>query len=64
MKHLWLFLIAFGLLNIAFPDFLAYLLGGFFVIAGVTMFLSDYRLGKQKKNEQQFVKFGKYKIYR
>lgn len=64
MKQLWLLLIAFGLLNIAFPDLLAYLLGGFFVVAGFSLFLTDYRLGKQKKNEEQFVKFGNFKIYR
>ena len=64
MKQLWLLLIAFGLLNIAFPDLLAYLLGGFFVIAGILLFPTEYRLWKQKKNEEQFVKFGNFKIYR
>lgn len=64
MKQLWIILILFGLLNIIFPDILAYLLWGFFVIAGISLFLTDSRLGKQKKNEEEFVKFGNYKIYR
>lgn len=64
MKYSGLFLIAFGLINIIFPDILAYVLGGFCVILWTSIFLWGFRFKANKKHEDPYVKFWNYKIYR
>lgn len=66
MKIWALFLIAFGAINIIFPDILAYVLGGTCIAVWIGMLLSGGKgsFGKHKKHEEPYVKFGNYKIYR
>ncbi|MFA5917556.1 MAG: hypothetical protein WC850_04985 [Candidatus Gracilibacteria bacterium] len=65
MKPFAIFFILFGVTIIIFPKFLAYLIGGFFVFVGVSILSvgSIFNSGKKNK-EDNYIKFGKYKIYR
>ncbi len=65
MKYLWIWLTLFGIIVIIFPEFLAILIGSFFVFLWVNIML----MGRTfwfwaKKTWEDYVKFGKYKIYR
>lgn len=62
MKLFAIFLIIFGAIVIAYPQFLAYLIGWFFVFIGVNMLVIGFIFPKKKKDS--FVKFGSYKIFR
>jgi multisubunit Na+/H+ antiporter MnhC subunit len=65
MKFLSIFLMAFGLMVIIYPQFLAYLIGFFFIFVWVNMFLVTMQFGKWKTNSgEEFVKFWKYVIYK
>ncbi len=65
MKPFALFFILFWITIIIFPKFLAYLIGGFFVFVWVSMLSvgSIFNFGKKSK-EDNYIKFGKYKIFR
>lgn len=64
MKPFAIFFILFWIIVIIFPKFLAYLIGGFFVFIWISM-LSVWSMFNSKKNkEENYIKFGKYKIYR
>ncbi len=65
MKLFALFFILFWVIIIIFPEFLAYLIGFFFVFVWVSMLSiwSMFNFGKKSK-EDNYIKFGKYKIYR
>lgn len=62
MKALALFLMIFWLIVIAYPEFLAYLIGWFFVFIWLNMLLMGFVFPSKKK--ESFVKFGSYKIFR
>ncbi len=63
MNLFWLLLVVFWVTLIVFPDILAYLLWGFFIFLWINI-LIFFRAIKSKKSENNYVKFGKYKIYR
>lgn len=56
------FLIIFGLIIIAYPEFLAYLIGWFFLFIWLNIFFIGLAFPRKKK--EGFVKFGSYKIFR
>ena len=62
MKIFAVFLIIFGIIIIVYPEFLAYLIGWFFVFAWINLYLIWFAFNKW--NKENYVKFGKYKIYR
>ena len=69
MKYLGIIFILFGVIVIVYPEFLAILIGSFFVFMGVNIFLlwgwiSNPFIKKSKKKWEDYVKFWKYKIYR
>ncbi len=64
MKLFPVSLIVFWIILIVFPEIIAYLLGGFFVFLGINMLLITASFGKKKSGGDEFIKFGKYKIYR
>lgn len=64
MKLFPLTLIIFGIILIVFPEIIAYLLWGFFVFIGINMILITAPFWKKKSGDDEFIKFGKYKIYR
>ena len=69
MKYLGFWLCVFGIIIIIFPEFLAILIGSFFVFLGVNILLMRTAFGspfwkKSGKTWDDYVKFGKYKIYR
>lgn len=65
MKIFPILLILFWITVIVFPEFLAYLIGGFFIIVWVNMlWISLMFSSKMKKWGEDYIKFGKYKIYR
>ncbi len=65
MKAFWIALALFGIIVIVFPALLVFLIGGFFIIVGLNIFVFAKKItGKGKKNDEDYVKFGNYKIYR
>ena len=65
MKLIPISLIIFGVIIIMAPEILAYLLGGFFVFLGINGLIIWGLFSKaQKWWDDNYVKFGKYKIYR
>jgi hypothetical protein len=65
MKLIPISLIIFWIIIIAAPEILAYLLWGFFIFLGINGLLIWGLFSKFKKSGQEdYVKFGKYKIYR
>jgi len=64
MKLFPVTLIIFWIILIVFPEIIAYLLGWFFVFIGINMLLITTSFGKKKSGDDEFIKFGKYKIYR
>jgi hypothetical protein len=65
MKLFSIFLIIFWIIVIVFPEILAYLIWWFFVFIWLNLFLLWWFFSKSSKWEKDnYVKFGKYKIYR
>ncbi len=65
MKIFPIILIVFWLIVITFPEFLAYLIGGFFVFIWLNMLFIWFAFSKKTKSgEDNYIKFWKYKIYR
>lgn len=65
MKFLSIFLIIFWLIIIIYPEFLAFLIGMFFMFIWLNMFLVSIRFWKWvNQNWDEFVKFWKYVIYK
>jgi uncharacterized membrane protein HdeD (DUF308 family) len=65
MKLSSIVLIVIGLIIIANPAIIAYILGWLLVFIGCSMLLAGLSLAKRKDAKwEEFVKFGNYKIYR
>lgn len=64
MKILPISLIIFWIIIIAAPEILAYLLWGFFIFIWLNMFAFFWMFKKKSSKGEDYVKFGKYKIYR
>ncbi len=63
MKYTGFVLIVFGLTNIIFPDFIAYIIGWLSVFFGVSILLGS-SIGPKKPNGENYVKVWDYKIFR
>ena len=63
MKMIPLTLIVFGIILIVFPEIIDYLIGAFFIFLGINMLFINMAFSKWNKQEE-YIKFGKYKIYR
>lgn len=61
MKIFPIALIIFWIIIIKFPEILAYLIWGFFIFIWFNILLFFWF---RKNSEENYVKFGKYKIYR
>lgn len=65
MKLSSIVLIIIGLIIIANPAIIAYILWGLFVFLGASMLFADMNFWKKKDSKwEEFVKFWNYKIYR
>jgi hypothetical protein len=67
MKLLPIGLIVFGIVVIAFPALLAMLIGGLFIFIGLNLLFVLGIIGGGKKpagEKEDYIKVGKYKIYR
>lgn len=64
MKAFWILAIIFGIVIIIFPAILVFLIGGFFIFLGVNILLFFGILKGKKEGKEDYIKFGKYKIYR
>lgn len=68
MKLVPIFLIIFGIIIIAAPEILAYLLGGLFIFLGLNWLLLSgifkKAWSKSTKHGDDYVQFGKYKIFK
>ncbi|MDD2907947.1 MAG: hypothetical protein PHH98_04870 [Candidatus Gracilibacteria bacterium] len=63
MRAFGVFLLIFGIIIIYNPDIIAYLLGGLLVFIGLNLVLLGV-FTKKKNSEDNYVKFGNYKIFR
>lgn len=64
MKIFWILLIIFWIIVIAFPKILAYLLWWFIIFLWINTLILDWVFSKKSKNQEEYIKFWKYKIYR
>ena len=69
MKFAWIFLSLFWIVIILYPQFLAYLIGWFFLFLGLNIILFNFKLGNMKNkwntdDRWSFFKIWKYKIYK
>ena len=63
MKYTWLALITFWLINIVFPDFIAYIIWGASVFFWISILLGS-SIWPKKANGENYVKVWDYKIFR
>lgn len=63
MNFFWIILIIFGVIIILAPEIIAYLIWGFMIFIGINIVISKY-LFFRKKSWEDYVSFGKYKIYK
>lgn len=65
MKFLSIFLIIFGLIVIIYPQFLAYLIGSFFIFVGLNMLVLTIWISRGKSEWwDEFFRVWKYIIYK
>lgn len=64
MRLLWIMFIVFGLAVVIFDKFLVYLIWWFFVFVGVNFLYMAKKFPGNKWEPDNYVKFGKYKIFR
>jgi len=68
MKTAGIFLSLFGIIIILYPEFLAYLIWGFFLFLGLNIILFNLSMDNISKTNVDerwtFIKIGKYKIYK
>lgn len=63
MRVFWIFLLIFWIIIIYNPDIIAYLLGGLLVFIWLNLVLF-WIFTKKKNPNENYVKFGNYKIFR
>lgn len=63
MNRTAILLILFGITNILFPDFIAYIIWWVSLFAGIAMLLGS-SIWPKKANWENYVKFWDYKIFR
>jgi len=63
MKAFPVALIIFGVIIILAPAILAYLIGWFFIFVWLNL-MAFFKIAKWGKSKEDYVKFGKYKIYK
>ncbi|MDD5376534.1 MAG: hypothetical protein PHH16_00285 [Candidatus Gracilibacteria bacterium] len=61
MNLVGIIFILFGILVIAAPALIAYIIGVFFILIGANMFLISHVF---KNGKRESIKFGKYEIFR
>lgn len=69
MKFMWIFLIIFWIIVIVYPEFLSYLIWGFFLFLWLNIILFNLSMKWMNKwantdERWNFFKFWKYKIYK
>jgi hypothetical protein len=60
----WILTLIFGISVIVFPEFLRYLIWGFFIFFGINLIVIGSIFKKKKGKKENYVEIGKYKIYR
>ncbi|EKD66787.1 MAG: hypothetical protein ACD_49C00009G0012 [uncultured bacterium (gcode 4)] len=61
MNIFWFFLLLFGIIIVANPDIIAYLIGFLFIIIGANMVLMQFIF---KKSNKESIKFWSFEIFR
>jgi len=64
MRLLWTLFVVFGLAVVIFDKFLVYLVGWFFVFVWVNFLYMAKKFTGKKWEPDNYVQFGKYKIFR
>jgi hypothetical protein len=65
MIFCWILITLFGIIVVAFPQILAYLIWWFFIFLWVNVLLFWFYFNKKTtKNKESYVEVGGYKIYR
>lgn len=63
MSFVSFFFIVFGILIIAMPEIIAYLIGAFMIFIGISTFLTAYMLRQvSKTHEEKIFSFGGYEF--
>jgi uncharacterized membrane protein HdeD (DUF308 family) len=60
----WVLTLVFGILVIAFPNLLAYLIWGFFIFLGINIIVIAIIFNKKKGKKDDYVEIGGYKVFR
>jgi cytochrome bd-type quinol oxidase subunit 2 len=69
MRNTWIILVLLGILIIAFPEIIAYIIGGLFLFIWLNILFFSLNLSKNsntsnRDNDGAFIKIWKYKIYK
>lgn len=62
MQFFWFFSLVFGGLVIAYPEFLSYIIGGFFLFLGINILIISGLFRASSRTEWKSWKIGEYEI--
>lgn len=64
MPAFWILLVVSWIIIIAFPDIIAYIIGGLLLFFWLNIVFANFLLKKNSKSWENYVKFWNYKIYK
>lgn len=64
MPVFWIILVVSGVIIIAYPQIIAYMIWGLLLFFGINILLAKYLFFKNTKWWENYVKFWNYKIYK
>lgn len=64
MQAIWISLLIFWIIIIVFPEVIAFLIWWFLVFLALNILFLSNKISKDSQNKEEYIKFGKYKIYR
>lgn len=64
MPIFWVILVVSGGIIIAWPEIIAYMIGGLLLFLGMNILLAKYLFSKKWNSGENYVKFWNYKIYK
>jgi hypothetical protein len=64
MPVFWIILVVSGVIIIAYPQIIAYMIWGLLLFFGINILLAKYLFSKNTKWWENYVKFWNYKIYK
>lgn len=64
MPAFGILLVVSGVIIIAWPEIIAYMIGWLLLFFGLNIIFAKYLFNKANKSWENYVKFGKYKIFK